>query len=315
MTRDRRVLVAAVLACTLCGGRAAAQSPAASAVAEKLFREGKTLFAAGDYDRAIEKFRASEEVEPSVGVLLSLGDAYRSRGKVASAWGAYVAARDLAKTKNDARVTDADQRAAEVSTRLPHLTIRVASAADVTVTDNGLALPPASFGSPLPVDPGPHAIVASARGRRTYRVTQVLTEGQGREVSVPVLDPEEAAGPLAPPEPRRGDTQRTVGTAMLVGGGAVTAVGLVFGALAIGKWHTATTACPGMQCDSGSARDGATDDAKSADRLALVSTVGVGVGVAALAIGLVLRLTAPSSAPAMGAVVGDWRFGVTGMVR
>ena len=294
--RSLRAPVAAlVAACLLVGTSALAQSPAASA-AETLFREGKALYATQRYDDAIEKFRASQDLEPSVGVLLSLGDAYRARGRVASAWSAYVSAKDLAKTKGDSRVTDAEVRAAAVRPRLPHLTIRLRSAGDVSVQDNGLTLPPASFGSSLPVDPGPHTIVATAKGHRPFRATADLSEGQSREIVVPALEVE----PLAQQAEPADATRRTVVAGLLIGGGALTVVGLVFGGLAISKWSTVADKCPNRVCENDSDRSAVRGDAKTADGFAIASTVTVAVGVLAVAAGVVLRVTAPSSTVALG---------------
>lgn len=298
-------IAALVVSSFFLAGSATAQSPAASA-AETLFREGKTLAAAQRYDEAIAKFRASQELEASVGVLLSLGDAYRARGKVASAWSAYVSAKSLAESKSDPRVTDAELRAASVRARLPRLIIRVASTADVSVTDNGLPLPPASFGSALPVDPGSHEIVASAKGRRSFRVTEDLTEGQSRAVAIPALE----IDPIAPDD-ASGNTQRTVGTGLVIGGAASAVIGLVLGSVAISKWNTVTSTCPNRLCDTAADRSAVHDDATAADTFAVASTITVAVGVVALAAGLVLRMTAPSKAPASTSALA-WSPGTLG---
>ncbi|HEY8078038.1 MAG TPA: hypothetical protein VIF62_28120 [Labilithrix sp.] len=292
----RAAFASFALACTLVAGAAHAQSTA-SAPAEKLFREGKALAASGDLEQAIAKFKASQDLEPSVGVLLSLGDAYRARGQVASAWGAYVAARDLARSRTDARVADAEARAADVKPRLPRLTVRVAPQGDVTVSDEGLTLPPASFGTSLPVDPGAHTIVATARGKRPFRATQTIGEAQAREIFVPVLQDDDAAAPRPLPEPpaeeRHDDPQRTVGLGLVIGGGVATAAGFVLGAVAISKWSSVTAACPEKQCDTLGQRDAAESDARAASHFAAASTIGIVVGLVAIGAGFVLRMTAP----------------------
>ncbi|MBS2020166.1 MAG: hypothetical protein JST00_45320 [Deltaproteobacteria bacterium] len=308
--RLKELAAAAIaLGVLLAPGTSSAQNTAASAAAEKLFREGKALAASQRYEEAIEKFTASQELEPSVGVLLSLGDAYRARGRVASAWSAYTSARDLAKTKGDARVIDAEQRAAEVSPRLPRLTIHVvAPVPDIQVTDNGLPLPRASFGTSLPVDPGVHTIVATAKGRRTFRGSTSVAEAQAGTIDVPILE----LDPLASDARRddgRGDTQRTIGTSLLVGGGAVTAVGLVFGGIALSKWSSVESACPDRVCDTNEERSATEGDARAADRFAVASTVTVGIGLAAVAAGIVLRMIAPSRTTTT--TTGD-RFGLGG---
>lgn len=303
MTAARGILAGWALALLLSTAQADAQNSAASAAAEKLFREGKSLSAAAKYDDAIAKFRASQELEPSVGVLLSLGDAYRALGKVASAWSAYVSATDLARARGDSRVADAEQRAADVSARVARLTIRLAVPIDVSVSDNGLTLPAASLGSSLPVDPGPHVIVATAKGRRTFRATEDLVEGRSSEVLVPVLERDEPS-PVTAPEADRSSTRRTLVPILLIGGGITTVAGLVFGAFAVSKWSSVTTACPERQCDTATERESARGDARSAQGFATVSTVAVAVGTIALGTGLVLHLTAPSKTLALSTTVG-----------
>ncbi len=292
----RVVVIATMLACMLANVTARADNAAASAAAEKLFREGKAFFAASRYEEAAEKFRASQEIEPSVGALLSLGDVYRAQSKVASAWSAYVAARDLANTKNDERASDAQQRAAEIAPRLPRLTVRFAVPSNATVTDNGLRLPPASFGTALPVDPGPHVIVATAPGRRTFRTTATLAEGQTREVVVPELEREQRVveRERADASDDTGNAGRRVGLGLLGSGGVVAAAGLVFGGIAIAKWSSVTSTCPGKVCDSEAARASAVEEANTAQTFAAVSTISVAIGAVAMVTGLVFFLQAPA---------------------
>lgn len=107
-----------------------------------------------------------------------------------------------------------------------------------------------------------------------------------------------------PTEDHRGDSQRTVGTSLLLGGGAVTVVGLVFGGLALSKWNTVSDACPDRLCDTTQERAAVQGDARTADRFAVVSTVTIGIGLVAIAAGLVLRMTSPSASSALTSTLG-----------
>lgn len=272
-------------------------------VANKLFQEGRALVEKKQYPEAIEKFKASHAMEPSVGALLNLGDAYKELGKIASAWSAYTNATSLAKARSDNRAAEAEQRAKALEPRLPKLTVHTtARHAEMSVTDNGLALPAASFETALPVDPGPHAVVATAKGKKAFRASIDLAEGQSREVIIPALeDDPSASAPLGDPgkDSSRGDTQRTVGTGLLIGGGVVTVAGLVFGAVAISKWGTVKDTCPDKHCPTEADRARLDDDARSAGTFATISTIGVIVGVVAAGAGLALHLTAPSKRAAV----------------
>lgn len=283
---------ALVAACVLVSSVAAADdvSPA-----ERLFREGKVLASQRKWDEAIAKYRASQALEPRVGVLMSLGDAYVELGKLGSASIAFDLAHDVAIAQNDDRLPDVEKRIATIKSRVPHLTVRVMSPAGVSVTEDDQTLPTASYGASRPIDAGTHTIVATAKGRRTFRTSVRLVEGQAGEVVVFELEPE----PLATND---GDkTQRTVSTGLMIGGGGVTALGLVFGAVAISNWSTVKDSCPNKTCPTTSDRDAVQGKANSADGFAIASTVTIAVGLLALGAGVVLKLTAPDKPVTMGA--------------
>ena len=85
---------------------AAVASPAArgeGAMAEALFQAGLELAAKGDHAAACAKFRASDELDPSVGARISIGKCSEKQGKTASAWVSYKAAQNLASQKGDSR--------------------------------------------------------------------------------------------------------------------------------------------------------------------------------------------------------------------
>lgn len=268
----------------------------------KLFQEGRALLEKKQYGEAIEKFKASHAMDPSVGALLNLGDAYKELGKFASAWSAYTNATSLAKARNDNRAAEGEQRARALEPRLPKLTVHVtARHVDIAVTDNGMALPAASFETALPVDPGPHAVVATAKGKKAFRANVELAESQSRDVTIPALedDPNAITSSSAPhKDDTHGDGQRTLGTGFLIGGGIVTVAGLAFGAVALSKWGTVKDTCPDKHCPTEADRARLDDDAKSASTFATVSTIGVIVGVIAAGAGLALHLTAPSKTAA-----------------
>src|SRR6188768_4170776 len=82
----------------------------ASPAAEKLFQDGKQLVAQGKLAEGCDALRRSNELEPRVGTLLNLGDCEEKRGRIATAWETFTAARSLANQKGDARGTEADKR-------------------------------------------------------------------------------------------------------------------------------------------------------------------------------------------------------------
>jgi hypothetical protein len=180
----------------------------ANPAAEKLFEDGRKLFAEGKLDEACDAFRRSEELEPRVGTLLNLGSCEEKRGKTATAWVAFVDARELGKRTKDRRLKEAEKRAAALEPVLPHLTIKLDAnaTAGVTVQRNGTQVAPAELGIDAPIDPGSYTIEASASGFTTWTKTVELTAGAHETVEVPALvavaqptAPVPAAAESAPP--------------------------------------------------------------------------------------------------------------------
>ena len=280
-----------VVACFFGAAPAAAQSTAGTPPGtDVLFRECRSLWEDGKYEESLAKCRAFDQLAPSVGARLLMGDDYVALGKVASGWAAYVLARDLAHAKGDPRELDAIKRIDRVKPRLPNLVVRVMpqKKATVTVTEDGLALPPGSFGSSLPVDPGVHTLVATAEGRHPFRTVVNLAEGQAREVVVPVL---EADAPVLVEDGN--ETRRDIGTGFVIGGGVTTVAGLVLGGLALSAYAPVRDACPNQNCADAASRSAVEGDANRANGFAIASTVTVTVGLVALAAGLYLRFTKP----------------------
>src|SRR5262249_4233030 len=153
---------------------------------------------------------------------------------------------------------------------------------------DGVAIDRAALASPLRLDPGTHALQATARGRRPFRKTFVLVDGSAPlaiDVDLPPSpsndDPDRPNTEPAPPAPPpSGGSQPTL--AIVVGGVGVVGlgVGTVFGLTAISKWDRARAGCT-------SGNTGCSSDAIALEqdvrRDALVSTIAFGVGVAAVA--------------------------------
>src|SRR5262245_38802765 len=88
--RDRRGRVRGLLL-------GAVPARAQSAAAERLFLDGRELIKQGRLAAGCAKLQASEELEPSVGTLLNLGDCRERLGQTASAWAAFRKAEAIAR--------------------------------------------------------------------------------------------------------------------------------------------------------------------------------------------------------------------------
>lgn len=201
MTAHRAAGLASALAVALALGAGPAAAgepspPSTEAVAASLakFDEGRAFFAQKRYDEARAAFEASHKLQASPNSLLYIGRCYRETGKVASAYvtlqrSAREAAERLAVTleKRFAATRDAAHaEASELEARVPRLAVAVPSKLPegFTVTVNGRALPPESWGLAVETDPGPVVVEASGARLVPFRSAFDLREGEKKRVEV-----------------------------------------------------------------------------------------------------------------------------------
>jgi len=313
LSRCRPAPVATLAAVLSLTATAHAQG-SSEAAATALFDEGRRLMSEHKFADACPKLAESERLAPSGGTLLNLADCYEHTGQSASAW---VAWKDVASRANAAGKGDVEKRAlaraAALEPTLSKLTIAVDGASDVQGLDlkrDGIAVGHTEFGLPIPVDPGPHVVEATAPRKKAFTAkVDVAAKQTDARVTVALEDAPEAASPPASatppsalaPEPRpgpapaaQGSALKTVGVVIGVAGLAGIAVGSVFGVEARSKNQTAlepqncrtSTLCTpnGLSL---------TSDARNA---ATISTIGFVAGGALVAGGVIVWLVAPSTA-------------------
>lgn len=337
-THARRVACGIVATLALGWTAAArAQTTSDSAAAQELFEAAKKLVAQKDYRDACPKFAASQKLDPQPGTEFNLADCYEHVGRSASAWVAFVDVADQLKVRGDAaREKVARDRAAALQPKLTRLAIAVKPEARVqglVVKRDGEVVREAQWGIAVPVDPGDHAIAASAPGMKDW-ASSVTAQGAGQtaNVEVPKLEPAPVAAASSPPAPAPApsqperpistspavssggawSTQKTLG--LLVGGVGIVgvAVGGIFGLQAFSKHSQYADHCPNNVCTD-PADVQTHDDAVSAGNVATIATLA---GVALVATGAVLWFTAPKGtaktgvyvAPSLGGAVagGSW---------
>jgi hypothetical protein len=302
--------VLGLMALVLVSRAASAQSVDTKALAEQLFNQARELAKAEKWEEACPKFEASLRYEAVLGTQLNLATCYEHVGKLASAWGLYRDAAELArKAGDDKRAAYAQTKAGALVPRLPTLRISVASGgpAELVVERDGVAMTAGEFGVALYVDPGEHVVAASAPGHVAFERIVATVEGKAETLSIPPLAAQPAQGettqpsaeraarlPASPPPPLRPSRTRLyaglgVGAAGLVAAG----VGVAFGLAAKSKNDDAKQLCgDDLVCDSGNFQRGKelVDDARSK---ATRATVLMAVGGVAIVAGTVLVLTAP----------------------
>jgi hypothetical protein len=292
------------------GGLAYA-SPADSALADALFRDGKALEAKGDNAAACPKFEESYRLDPKVGTLLNMAQCHEAIGKTGTAWGEFNEAQAEARAQKTTRREEyAKKHAADLEARLSKVTFVAVDPGDrdLTLRLDGKDLGSAPLGTPLPLDPGVHELVAHAEGRESYATKVTVPVGPATQtVTIPHLEkskPVVAAVPPPPPpvitgtgpstsispgvdhESPHGSSLKTAGVVTLIGGGVVLAVAGTFGGLALSKHNNAN--CVGTHCTP----DGVQDQ-KTARNFATVSTVTTIVGAVGAGLGIVFIIAAP----------------------
>jgi serine/threonine-protein kinase len=277
------------------GAPASAQPSASSeAAAEALYLEGESLVEKGQFATACPKFADSQRLDPQLGTLLHLADCYERNGQTASAWVTFREAAELAGKKADGRAQVALDRAATLFGKLSFVTVVVpadSQVAGLELERDGQRVLPATWGTPIPVDPGRRLIVARAPGHTPWR-TEIDASIPGRTVvTVPLLTEIHEVHETTPPPPAPASTTTPLTTTLgwiSLGVGVVSlGVGGAFAAVAGSKSDDADRICPTGRCtrDEISWYRETYDGAKSA---ATAAGIAIGLGLAFAAGGAVL---------------------------
>jgi len=262
-----------------------------TAAATELFDAGRDMMKAGDYAAACPKLAESARLQPSVGALAKLAECEEHERRLVSAYGRWKQALNLARSMGDERAADVEKEVSRLDGIVPKLRIAAAGAlpAETVIRVDAVELGPAGLGVALAVEPGTHAVQASAPHRATWS-TRVETKADGATtgVTIPPLD-EAAVAPVGVATPvvspvtpaSTSSSWRTVG---LVGAGAgvvALGVGAAMGFVAMNQRNEA--GCPGNVCpDEGSASTlrGAKGSADVSTALFIAGGVMLGGGLA-----------------------------------
>ena len=193
LPRLGRCVIAAALA--LATSAAAQPNPPAEAA----FRDGMKLMAEKRYAEACEAFAASDRVGPSIGAKMKLADCEEKRGRLATAWAAFLDVASLTR-EDPARQAEravAERRATALEGRLPHLTISVPEGSRVeglVVARDGVAIDPGLWNRSIPVDRGAYTVTARAPGHRAWTTSVTIAgDGEERTIEVPRFEVTERA--------------------------------------------------------------------------------------------------------------------------
>ncbi|MBW2531194.1 MAG: hypothetical protein JRI55_06915 [Deltaproteobacteria bacterium] len=293
--------------------------------AKSLLAQGQKEMAADNWVEACPAIAESHRLDPLPATLFSLAECETKWGKVGSALRHYEeylsrVARlpEEAQAEEAERVDQAREQRSMLQTVAPTLKIELPPDAppDTKVERNGEPVLPGQLGTPIPVDPGPQRIVATAPGQEPREYMEELSKGDSAVVRISFgassastdspIDPE-AAGEepgdsttADAADADSGDVQRGIAYGAWGVGAAGALVAIIGGSVAWANRSTIKDNCDGEICTT----DGK-DAADTAQSAATASNVGLVIaGVGAIA-GTILYLTAPrADEDATGALQG-----------
>jgi hypothetical protein len=303
---------------------AADPSSADRATARALGLEGEAALASKDYPTAADRYARAEGLFHAPTLLLGLARAEVGLGKLVDAQETYrrIVHEELPPNAPPIfaeAVAVAEKELAAVVPRIAWLTITVNGPASAAVRLDGAVLPPAALGARRALDPGTHEVVAVAEGYLARKTSVTLADGKAEAIVLDLVAAPPPATPVsptitfaavAPVQPADGrSTQRVAGAVLLGAGGAGLLVGAVAGALVIAQHGSLAPVCPQGHCPV--SEQGYVD---AYHAKGWVSTGGFVGGAVVAATGLVVLLTAPKRASALGAVMPYGGLGSVGAV-
>ena len=162
---------------------ARAQDPAA---AEGLFRDGRALMKRGQLGAACNKLAESVRLDPgAVGALMNLAECESQIGRTASAWQKWQLASERLHP-GDRRLTTALARIHALEAKLARLVVTLppSAPAGLEIRRDGVVLDLDRIGTPIPVDPGTHALAVTAPGRQARELEISLRQAEQKTVLV-----------------------------------------------------------------------------------------------------------------------------------
>lgn len=178
------------------------------AAAQALFDQGKKLMNEKKYAEACPKFEESQKLDPGLGTMSNIAFCYESMGRTATAWSVYL---DLASQAKAAGQAQREQKAREsakaLEPKLSKITIQVEKPAPgIEVKRNSDPVGQASWGLPIPVDPGQVKISAVAPSRKQWTKTVTIDKPGETTVTVPELEKGEPPPGYSPAPTTTGTT-------------------------------------------------------------------------------------------------------------
>ena len=292
--RLHALLLAAAAAFALAGRSASAGEPNAAdkETARALMKDGDRAYDAKRYAEALKAYRAAHAIMniPNTGIWVAKAE--EALGQLVEARDTALAVTRLPKSAVEGTVGDEARREAEglaagLRQRIPSIRVElkgVPSDQRVQMAIDGITVPAAAVAEPRKVNPGKHALKASAVGFAEATAEVTVSEGENKVVPLVLVPSTAPTSRSSSPN----DSDATRGTHLsplvFVGFGLAAVgvgVGTVTGILALSKASDAKSQCEGTRCSPS-----AEDSIDASDRFAIAADVGFGVAVAGAVLGV-----------------------------
>jgi len=299
--------------------RAAEPSPGELATARELFQQGLDAEDKNDWEHALELFRKVGAVKMTAQVRFHIGLCLENLGKLVDAYDEFMRARGEVEgnPKPDAAMlrAESDKHLADLKARIPRVILEVPSDDSISVTIDGKPINPALFNTPIPLDPGTHAIVAKGAHGSFREKLMVAERGGTRTITVTL---EEAPSQPSPERPTTSSSWRAPPLVSFIAAGA--GVALIGTSVALFSMSRSTYAdvrdeCAGRSPCPADLRE-RYEDGRTYNTWGNVLLVSGAVAVSA---GVVLWVTAKSpehsqtaSRPTFGVSVGPFGINAVG---
>jgi hypothetical protein len=287
---------------------AAAQTQAELSEARAQFQRGIELEQAQNWGGALKAFRQVGQVKMMPQVRYHIALCEENLGKLVAALGGYELALADAESVGESFKEEVEASVNELRARIPKVVIERGEGAEAASIElDGVALGASSVGVEVPVDPGPHSLVAEAAGYHDFSETFEVAEEETRTVRIAMepLPPDDPLpsggdasldrGPTEPPGKKYGVLPYVLGG---VGVASLAASGVVQFALRRPALQTLKKYCTKIDGSDDYTCEGAPPEKngmlkKKNNALAtydIVVPVTLGVGIAALGAGVTLFL-------------------------
>jgi hypothetical protein len=276
---------------------AQAQDEEALMEARGKFQRAIELEHAQNWAAALKLFRQVGQIKMTPQVRYHIATCEENLGQLVAALGGYEIALAQSEGMHPDFIADVQGSIDDLKARIPKLMIERGEGADAASFElDGVAIGASQIGQEIPLNPGPHAVTASAPGFEPFSATVEVSEGSVETLTVTLIPNKKGGGGSGGGSGPADEGGQDFGLLPYIVGGAgigVAAVGGVFLGLSqakVSKLKDDSLCGAERDCNSleGADREEAEKLYNGAKTFETVGWIGVGVGVAALATGTVL---------------------------